>query len=120
MRHSQRVPSVAIRRCLDLLGAEGREKLSATELLSLFREHGFVVGESCQSMVERMLNRGDTSLDCDSLIAAADDLVACCDGSTDDAFDVLEAYTRAAGNQAGPATCGHRTERAQGARVVPR
>jgi hypothetical protein len=98
---SQRVPSVAIRRCIDLLTAEAREKLSATEFLRPLREHGFVVGESCQAMVERMLNPKGGALDCDSLINAADDFVACCEGSTDDAFDVLEVYTRLSGNQAG-------------------
>ena len=96
--HSQRVPSVAIRRCVDLLSAEERDKLSVTEFLRPLREHGFVVGESCQAMVERMLNRKGGALDCDSLIAAADDFVAYCNGSTKDASDVLEAYTKSSGS----------------------
>jgi len=98
--HSQRVRSVAIRRCIDLLSAEEREKLSATEFLRPFREHGFVVGRFCQAMVERMLDRKGESLDHDVLIAAADDFVACCEGRTDDAFGALEVYTQLSGNQA--------------------
>ena len=118
--HSQRVPSVTIRKCINLLGTEERDKLGRTEFLRPFREHGFVVGESCQAMVDRMLNRKGGALDCDSLIAAADDFVACCEGSTDDAFDVLEVYTKLTGNQAGSTARVHRAEHAQDARIVPR
>ena len=118
--HSQRVPFVAIRRCIDLLSAEEREKLSATEFLRPFREHGFVVSRFCQAMVERVLDRKGEFLDYDVLIAAADDFVACCEGSTDDAFDVLEVYTRLSGNRAGSTARMHRVERAQDARAVPR
>ena len=119
--HWQRVPSAAIRRCIDLLSAEEREKLSVTEFVRPFREHGFVVGKSCRGMVERMLGRKRESLDCDALIAAADDFVACCEGSTDDAFDVLGVYTKLSGKQAvsTSATRLHRAERAQDARYVP-
>ena len=96
---SQRVPSAAIRRCIDLLTAEVREKLSAGEFLRPFHEHGYVVGKSCRTMVERVLDGKGESLDYDVLIAAADEFVACCDGSTKDAFDVLQAYTKLSGNQ---------------------
>ena len=116
----QQVPSVAIRRCIDLLGAEEREKLSATEFPRPFREHDFVVSRFCQAMVERVLDRKGEFLDYDVLIAAADDFVACCEGSTDDAFDVLEIYTRLSGNQAGSTARVHRAERPQDARIVPR
>ena len=95
----QHVSSVAIRRCIDLLTAEVREKLSAAEFLRPFQEHGFVVGKSCRAMVERMLDGKSESLDYDVLIAAADDFVACCDGSTEDAFAMLKVYTRLSGNQ---------------------
>jgi hypothetical protein len=50
-------------------------------------------------MVERVLDGKGESLDYDVLIAAADEFVACCNGSTKDAFDVLEAYTRLSGSQ---------------------
>ena len=95
----QRVLSVAIKKCIDLLTAEEREKLTATESLRPFREHGFEVGEPCRAMVERMLGRKGESLDCDALIAAADDFVACCDGSEDMASDVLATYTKLPGTQ---------------------
>lgn len=95
----QRVPSVVIKRCIDFLTAEEREKLTATEFLRPFREHGFEVGEPCRAMVERMLGREGESLDCDTLVAAADDFVACCDGSIDKAFDVLGTYTKLPGTQ---------------------
>ena len=55
-----------------------------------------------------------------ALRAAADDFVACCEGSTDDAFDVLEVYARLSGDQPGSTACVHRAERAQDARIVPR
>ena len=97
----QRVPSVVIKRCIDLLTAEEREKLTATEFLRPFREHGFEVGKSCLAMVERMLDRKGESLDRDALIAAADDFVACCGGSKDDACDVLGAYAQVPGTQTG-------------------
>ena len=97
----QRVPSVAIKKCIDLLTAEEREKLTATEFLRPFREHGFEVGEYCRAMVERMLGRKGESLDHDALIAAADDFVACCDGGKDKASDVLAAYTKLSGTQTG-------------------
>ncbi len=97
----QRVLSVAIKKCIDLLTAEEREKLNATEFLRLFREHGFDVGEPCRAMVERMLGRKGESLDCDALIAAADDLVACCDGNKDRASDVLATYIKLSGTQTG-------------------
>ena len=90
----QLVPSVVIKRCIELLTAEEREKLTATEFLRPFQEHGFVVGKSCRAMIERMLGRKGESLDHDALIAAADDFVACCDGSKEHAFDVLGAYTK--------------------------
>jgi len=95
----QRVPSVVIKKCINLLTAEEREKLTATEFLRPFREHGFEVGEPCRAMVERMLGRDGESLDCDALIAAADDFVACCDGSNDNAFDVLGTYSKLSGTQ---------------------
>jgi hypothetical protein len=105
IENSQRVPSVAIRRCIDLLSADERDKLSATEFLRPFRDHGFVVGKSCQAMVERMLDREGGALDSGSLIAAADDFVACCAGSTDDAFDVLELYRKVVGNRPASTAC---------------
>ena len=97
----QRVRSVTIRGCIELLTAEECEKLSVAECLCPFMEHGYVVGESCRTMVERVLGGKGEPLDYDALIAAADDFVACCEGSTDDAFDVLEAYTQLTGNQTG-------------------
>jgi hypothetical protein len=118
--HSQRVLSVPIRRCIDLLSAEEREKLSATEFLRPFREHGVLVGRSCQAMVERMLGQKGESFDYDALIAAADDFVACCDGRTDDAFHVLDFYTQLTGNRAGSTVREHRVKRAQDARIVQR
>ncbi len=99
--HSQRVLSVPIRRLIDFLSVGEREKLSTREFLRPFREHGVLVRRSCQAMVERMLDRKGEPLDYDALIAAADDFVACCEGSTDNAFDVLEGYTQLTGNQAG-------------------
>ena len=54
------------------------------------------------------------------LIAAADDLVACCNGSTDDALDVLRVYKEVVGQSDGCRTARlHRAERAQDARIVP-
>ena len=47
----QRVLSVVIKKCIDLLTAEEREKLTATEFLCPFREHGFVVGKSCLAWI---------------------------------------------------------------------
>jgi len=116
---SQRIPSAAIRRCIDLLTAEVCDKLVATEFLRLFREHGFFVGRSCQAMVERMLDRKGESLEYDDQIAAADNFVACCGGSTDDAFGVLEAYTELLGDQTRSSACAHGSERTQDARIVP-
>ena len=76
-------------------------------------------GMSGRAMVERMLTRKSEPVDHDSLIAAAHDFVACCEGSTDDAFDVLEAYTELSGSQAGSTACARVAERAQEARVFP-
>jgi hypothetical protein len=98
---------VEIRRCIDLLTAEVREQLSTTDFLRPFHEHGFVVGQSCRAMVERMLDRKGESPDYDALIAADDDFVACCEGSTGDAFDVLDVYTKLSRNQVGSTACVH-------------
>jgi hypothetical protein len=107
----QRVPAVTIRGCIDLLTAEVREELSVAEFLRPFQEHGYVVGKSCRTMVERVLGEEGESLDYNTLIAAADEFVACCNGSTEHALDVLEAYTRLSGNQAESRASVHRAER---------
>ena len=95
----QRVLSVVIKKCIDLLTAEEREKLTATEFLRPFREHGFEVGEPCRAMAKRMLGPKGEFLDCDALITAADDFVACCGGSNDRASDVLATYIKQSGTQ---------------------
>jgi hypothetical protein len=117
----QRVRSVTIRGCIELLTVEEREDLSAAEFLCFFREHGFVVGEACRTMVERLLGGEGEPLDYDALIAAADEFVARCDGSTEDAVHVLEAYALLSGDKAASTAHLNRVESgAQEARIAPR
>ena len=98
-KRCRRVTSAALRNCLDRVSAEERETTTVAEFLQQFEEPGLEIGDSARSMVERMLERDGEALDYDAVFAAADDLVACCNGSLVRALDALRVYKAVSGKQ---------------------
>ncbi len=98
-KRCRRVTSAALRDRLDQLSAEQREMTTVAEFLRQFEELGLEIGDSVRAMVERILNRNGEALDYDAVFAAADDLVACCNGSLEHALDALRVYKAVSGNQ---------------------
>ena len=74
---------------------------TVAEFLRQFEELGLEIGDSARSMVERMLERDGETLNYGAVFAAADDLVACCNGSLERALDALKVYKAASGKQMG-------------------
>jgi hypothetical protein len=97
----RRATSAALRNLLDLMSAEDRETTTVAAFLRQFEEHGHEISDSGRLMVERILDRDGETLDYDAVFAAADDLVACCNGSLELAMDALKAYRAASGRQIG-------------------
>ena len=100
-KRRRRVTSVALRDRLEHVSAEERETTSVAEFLRQFEELGLEIGDSARSMVERILERDGEALDYDAVFAAADDLVACCNGSLERALDALKICKAASGKQMG-------------------
>ena len=98
-RRCRRVTSAALRDRFEQLPAKDRETTTVAEFLRQFAELGLEIGDSARFMVERMLERDGEALDYDAVFAAADDLVACCNGSLDRALDALKVYKAASGKQ---------------------
>ena len=98
-KRCSRATSAALRDRLDLVPADQRETITAAEFLRQFEEQGLEIGDSARSMVERILDREHETLDYDAVLAAADDLVACCDGSVEIALDALRVYKAVSGKQ---------------------
>ena len=98
-KRCRRVTSAALRERLDQLSADQRETTTVAEFLRQFEELGLEIGDSARSMVERMLERDGEALDYDAVFAAADDLVACCNGSLERALDALRVYKAVSGKQ---------------------
>ncbi|MFH1921881.1 MAG: hypothetical protein ABIP48_18605 [Planctomycetota bacterium] len=95
----RRATSAALRNLLDLLSAEERETTTVAAFLRQFEEHGLEISDYARSMVERILDRDGEALDYDAVFAAADDLVACCNGSLERALDALRVYKAVSGKQ---------------------
>lgn len=98
-KRCRRVTSAALRDRFERVSAEERERATVAEFLQQFEELGLEIGDSARSMVERMLERDGEALDYDAVFAAADDLVACCNGSLERAFDALKVYKAVSGRQ---------------------
>ena len=95
----RRVTSAALRDRLERVSAEERETTTVAEFLRQFEELGIEIGASARSMVERMLERDGEELDYDAALAAADDLVACCNGSLERALNALRVYKAVTGKE---------------------
>ena len=98
-KRCSRATSAALRVHLDLLPADQREKTTVAEFLRQFEECGLEIGDSGRFMVERILNQGHEMLNYDAVLAAADDLVARCDGNVETALDALRVYKAVSGKQ---------------------
>ena len=95
----KRVTSAALRDRLDQLSADQRETNTVAEFLQQFEELGLEIGNSASAMVERIVNRDGEALDYDAIFAAADDLVACCNGRLDRALDAFRVHKAVSGKR---------------------
>ena len=98
-KRCRRVTNSALRERFERVSAEERETTTVAEFLRQFEELGLEIGDSARSMVERLLERDSEALDYDAVFAAADDLVACCNGSLERALDALRVYKAASSKQ---------------------
>ncbi len=98
-KRCSRATSAALRNRLDLLPSDQRETTTVAEFLRQFEELGLEIGDPARAMVERKLDRSGETLDYGAVLAAADDLVACCNGSVEVALDALRVYRAVTGKQ---------------------
>jgi len=91
-KHRLLVTSAAIRKQIDRFSCQERERTSSAEFLQTLEERNVDIRSSTRAMIERLLDKNAASLKYDAVFAAADDLVACCDGNVEHAFEVLEVY----------------------------
>ena len=98
-KHYKRVASAALRNHFEQMPAEERETLGVVEFLQHFEELGLEIGGPARSMVVRMLERDCKELDYDAIFAAADDLVASCNGCLERAQNALRVYKAVSGKQ---------------------
>ncbi len=98
-KRCRRITSAALRDRLERVSVEERDTTTVAEFLRQFEELGLEIGDSARAMVELVLDRNGEALDYDAVFAAADDLVACCNGSLERALDALRVYKTASRKQ---------------------
>ncbi len=98
-KHYRRVTSSALRDRFERVSVEERETTTVAEFLRQFEELGLEIGDSARYMIERMVERDGEVLDYNAVFAAADDLVACCNGRLERALDALRVYKAVSGKQ---------------------
>jgi len=84
--------SAAIRKKIDRLSFQERERTNAAEFLHSLEKRNIEIRSSTRAMVERFLDRNAEPLKYDPVFGAADDFVACCGGDVEHAVEVLKVY----------------------------
>lgn len=86
------VTSAAIKTQIDRLTSQERARTNPAAFLQTLEGRNIEIRASTRAMVQRLLDQKAKSLTYDAVFAAADDLVACCGGDLQHAFEALEVY----------------------------